>query len=215
MAKLNDSNLGGASGRVGRLVVTNISGYGFVKHRPAKRGSHGASAKQLLIQMRMTMAGNFIANYKNLACHYYGKRRGLKSPYNQAMKNIMDHFVLNYDTNSIVPNYHEIGITKGNLLGIYGPSVAVANPYEVTLSWMNTGNVPADRGADLLQVVMSVDQSFATYYVENAAERQDLTVTVVTPPEFSGKQVHVWMAFVDPVQKIACNSVYMGEVAVL
>lgn len=215
MAKLNDSNLAGSSGKVGRLVVSNVHGYGFLKHRPGRRGSSGATPKQLLVQSRMSLAGNFMANYRPLACLYFGKRKGMNSPFNQAMKNVLTNFAVDYLTNSVIPNYAEIMITKGNLLGVYGPTATANVANQVTVSWIDNSNGSAARALDEAQVVLSVEGSFQTYFAADVATRATGTVDVLTPPEFSGKTVHAWMSFTDPTQMIACNSVYMGTVVLL
>lgn len=49
MSKLTDSLLSGSSGRVGRLVVANVSGVEILKHRPKKR-TKPPTPKQSLIQ---------------------------------------------------------------------------------------------------------------------------------------------------------------------
>ena len=111
MGKLIDSLLSGSSGTIGRIVIANVSGNEILRARPRKRTKEG-SLKQLLIQLRMKKSYDFMLPYKEFAKTNFGTRSGMKSPYNQAITNVLTAFKLDFILNVITPVYSEIEFAR-------------------------------------------------------------------------------------------------------
>ncbi len=65
------------------------------------------------------------------------KRAGLKSPYNQAMANLLQSMPCNMDTLTFSIDYDAIQFTKGNLLEPQPVNVIADDPLSVTITWTN------------------------------------------------------------------------------
>lgn len=213
MGKLIDSLLSGSSGTVGRLVVANVSGNEILRARPRRRTKE-ASAKQLLIQSRMTKSYDFMLPYKEFAKKYYGTRSGMKSPYNQAMTNVLNAFKLDYVLNVITPAYDEIEFARGSLLGAIPIGLTSAAALTFTLDWFENSGADPIRETDLLQVLYLADGETKPVFMENVADRIAATVDIPVPPNFQGKTLHVWLCFRSVDLETVSLSSYAGTVLV-
>lgn len=213
MAKLIDSLLSGSSGKVGRVVVSNLYGTEILRKRPRRRTSE-PTAKQQLIQTRMTLSYQFLNPYKEFAKKYFGKRIGMRSPYNLAMSSVMKAFKLDFDLMEIIPEYNKIEFTKGNLMAPLPVDLTSADPNSFTLEWFDNSGGDTDRENDQLQLLFIADGEFKPTLIENAATRADGIVQIPLANTFSGMDVHVWMTFIDEDGTQAANSAYAGTVLI-
>lgn len=210
MGKIEDSLLAGISGRTGRIVVVNLFGTEITRSRPRK-SRLPPSAKQKLVQTRMRLAANFMASYKGYASLFYGTRMGTKSCYNQAMANLLLNFVIDFDAKTIVPNYPEMGFSKGNLLAPVLTGLTAVAGSKLTLTWQdNSGGVP-ERATDLAQILIAIEDRTGTLFLENACLRSEESFSVTLPLDLIGKKVHVWLAFRNEEKTLVSNSSYLGQ----
>lgn len=212
MGKLYDSLLSGTSGRTGRIVVANVFGNEITRIRPKKRTSQ-PTAKQLLIQNRMKRCAEFMQSYRGYACKYFGIRSGMKSPYNQAMTNLMENFRINYADSTITPDYSAILFSKGNLLAPIPLILNLASAESLEISWQNNSASSTERENDLAQILISAETENQSYFVENAAKRSDGSYTVNLPVNFRNKTIHAWIAFRSADAILASNSQYAGSIS--
>ena len=214
MGKLLDSLLSGSSGTVGRLVVANVSGKEILRSRPQRRTKAG-SIKQLLIQSRMKKSYDFILPYKEFAKVYFGLRSGLKSPYNQAITNVLNAFKLDFVLNVITPVYSEIEFARGPLLSAIPSGLTSLNPLTFTLNWFQNSGGDLLRETDLVQLLFIAEGEAKPVFMENVALRLDATVEIPLPPNFFGKTVHVWLAFRSDDLTLVSLSSYAGSVLIV
>jgi hypothetical protein len=213
MGKLTDSLLSGSYGRIGRLVVANVNGTEILKHRP-KKHQKTTNTKQLLIQERMTACYDFLSNYKAYASKYFGKRIGMRSPYNMAMSSLLLAFKLDYATSQIIPVYPEIAFSKGKLPQAIPTGLSSATPGTFTLQWFNNSGGNLIHETDLAQILYCPEGEINTVLLENVATRVDGTFQTTLPPGWSGKTIHVWMAYVSENNVLASNSAYAGSIEI-
>lgn len=213
MGKLTDSLLSGSSGTVGRLVVANVFGNEILRKRPYRR-TKMPSAKQLLIQLRMKESYDFILPYKEYAKKYFGTRIGMKSPYNQAMTNVLSAFKLDFLLNTITPVYSEIEFSNGPLLSLVPTGLTSPTPLSFMLNWFqNSGGDPL-RETDAVQLLYYAAAERKPVFIENVATRADGTVSVPVPPNLLGKTVHVWAAVRMADLSSVSFSTYAGSVVI-
>ena len=213
MGKLYDSLLSGSSGKIGRLVVANLFGTEILRKRPRKRTA-APTDKQLLVQQRMKRSYDFILPYKEFAREYFGKRIGMKSPYNQAMTTVINAFKLNFVTMQVEPAYAEIDFARGSLMAPLptGLSSLVANTFK--LDWFdNSGGDPV-RQTDQLQVLFIANDEAKPVLMENMSLRPDATVEIPVSAQLSGKTIHVWITFRAADHSAVANSSYAGTVLI-
>jgi len=213
MGKLLNSLLAGSSGTIGRVVVANVFGTEILRARPSRRNSAG-SPKQLLIQLRMDVAYNFLLPYMDFAKNYFGLRSGMKSAYNQAMSNALKAFKLDFVLNQLNPVYSEIEFARGPLLGAVPTGLASAVPQTFDLTWFENSGGNVLRETDLLQLLYVADDAVRPIFMENVAPRLDGTVSIPVAPNLQGKTLHVWMAFRSADLKAVSFSSYVGTILI-
>ncbi len=213
MGKLIDSLLSGASGTVGRLVVANVSGTEILRARPRKRTA-AASAKQLLVQQRMRMTYDFLLPYKEFAKEFFGLRSGMKSPYNQAMTNLLNAFKLDYVLNTVTPTYADIEFARGGLLSVIPTGLSSPAALSLKIDWFENSGGDALRETDRLQVLYVGEDDPRPLFVQNVAARSLATVDIPLPPNYQGKTVHVWLAFQTVDLLSVSLSSYAGSVLI-
>lgn len=102
MARVYDSLLSGTSGKIGRLIAVNRYGKEYIRFHLAHLRK-APSQKQQLLQQRMKNAVTFMDSYKSYACKFFGQRVGGKTRYNQAMTNLLNSLVLDFDNHPSHP----------------------------------------------------------------------------------------------------------------
>lgn len=211
MGKLYDSLLSGTSGRTGRIVVANVYGNEITRIRPRKRTS-APSLKQQLIQMRMKMSADFMASYRTYACLYFGTRVGMKSPFNLAMTNVMENFVIDYVAETITPNYAGIAFSKGKLLGVAPEPLQLPAATTLEVNWSDNSGGNITREGDLAQILIAAENEVNTFFSENTAPRNAGSATVTLPSHLQGKTLNVWLAFRSADESLASSSLYLGTI---
>lgn len=211
MGKIYDSLLSGSSGRTGRIVIANVNGNEISRIRPRKR-TKAPSQKQLLIQQRMKMVIDFMAQYRAYACKHFGYRVGLRSCYNQAFTNVTNSFALDYSNFTITQNYNQVSFSKGNLLAAIPQTISLPSPEILQITWQNNGITTPERETDMLQILMAIEDENNTFFIENAAQRQDETYNINLSNHQLGKTLHLWIAFRSLEQDSVSNSVYLGSI---
>jgi len=213
MGKMYDSLLAGTSGRTGRVVVANVHGSEISKVRPRGR-SRVPSPKQLLIQKRFKLCITFINSYRAYARKHFGTRSGMRSCYNLAMMNLLDHFVIDYAQETITPDYPALAFSHGNLLAPIPTGLTAPTAGTLELEWQNNSMGNAVRGTNLAQIVLAADGEEQSFFIENAAQRSAESYAVALPLNLQAKKLHVWLAFRSDTATEVSNSVYSGSVQV-
>ncbi|MBF0596814.1 MAG: hypothetical protein KBT36_04360 [Kurthia sp.] len=214
MGKITDSLLSGTRGRTGRIVVSNIQGHEISRMRPRKT-ARTATPKQQLVKERFNFAVKFIQGYKTVVKEYYGKRVGLKSPYNVAMSNLLKSIKLDVTDLTFSVNHEEIMFTKGNLLEPQPSSITSDDPLTVNVNWMDNSTDTLDEN-DILYVMYAEENQdkLLSTVVKTTALRKDESVAFQLLPKFQGVDLHIWVSFVNPILQEASNSIYLGLVTV-
>lgn len=214
MGKITDSLLSGTRGRTGRIVVSNIDGIEISRMRP-RRTNRTSTPKQQVIKERFNFASRFIQGYKTLIKSYYGKRIGLKSPYNQAMSNLLQAIPCDMNLLEYTINYDKIQFTKGSLLEVQPLNVNSDDPLTVTINWINNATIEVNEN-DTLVVLYAEDgnDKSQTNLVQTTAKRKTSTYQLQLLPKFQGVSIHIWMSFISELKQEASNSIYLGQILV-
>lgn len=213
MGKIHDSLLSGTTGRTGKIVVTNLFGHEFTRMRPRRRNTP-PTPNQALIQNRMSLAAAFMINYRDFACRYFGKRTGLKSPFNNAFANLLDAYEIDFENQTITLHEEAVMFAKGSLLTIVPTLLESTTPNTFTLEWTDNSGTTDDRQTDLLQILYADPDDNEAILLENVAQRASEAYTATLLPKYQGKTLHVWAAFRDPISNVVSNSTHLGTVVI-
>lgn len=214
MGKVTDSLLAGTQGRTGRVVISNIQGHEISRARPRRRNRTSTPAQQL-VKNRFNFAINLIQGYKEVAKQFYGKRAGLKSPYNMAMGNLLKAAPL--DTENLMFTFRPelVEFTKGNLPQPQPIGLTSNNPLEVTINWQNNGFEPEhDNNTLYIMYAEGTPTQLKSAIHKANATRADETYTFLLPPNLQGAEIYCWISFVDSNSKEAAISAYLGTITV-
>ncbi|MBW1618636.1 MULTISPECIES: DUF6266 family protein [Empedobacter] len=214
MGKVIDSIISGTSGRTGRIVVANVNGYEISRIRP-KKLSKAPTPKQALIKERFNKSVLFLASYKEYAKAFFGTKVGLRSTYNSAMSNVMNALVCDMDNLQILPNYHQIQFSKGKGIDLQPLAISSPTPLTIQIDWENN-SMGSNGETDYMVALLAEDNDLnvGTQFFQTNAIRVDLTYQLSLLPRYQGKELHIWIAFVNPENLFASNSVYVGKIIV-
>jgi hypothetical protein len=212
MARVYDSLLSGVVGKVGRLVVVNRQGMEYVRLQPRTK-SAPPSPKQQLVQLRLKKAMEFISPYKAYACKHFGKREGHKNQYNRALNNLLNSFLLDYQNFTISVNYPNLAFSLGDLSPISEATMSKPNPQTLIISWQNTPITTNNQPTDNLQLLITPDNTFQSYFFENLTGRAAEQFTLALPTNLLNKTLHLYAAFQNLDGTQVSNSTYLGSIS--
>ena len=208
MGRVTNSILSGTSGRTGRVVIANIHGVEVSRARPTTRSS--STDQQNAHRELFRFAVAFLGLYKSFARLYFGKRKGLVTPYNQAQANVMESIQL--AGSDVTINYNQVLISKGNLLEMIPGSVSAGATQGITITWTSNAQPASSNERDLCSIFVYMPARRDGQFFTNVALRQASIATVNMLPLYAGEEAHVWAAFTDEDGTVACNSKYLGAV---
>lgn len=208
MGRVTNSILSGTSGRTGRVVIANVHGVEVSRARPTTRSS--STDQQNAHRELFRFAVAFLGLYKSFARLYFGKRKGLVTPYNQAQANVMESIQL--AGSDVTINYNQVLISKGSLLEMIPGSVSAGAAQAVTVTWTNNAPPASSNERDLCSIFVYLPMRRDGQLFTNVALRQAGAATVTLLPLYAGEEAHVWAAFTDEDGTMACNSKYLGAV---
>lgn len=215
MGKLRDSLISGSSGRIGRIIVSNVFGTEIIKIRP-KKSTKMPTAKQNLIKERFNKSVVFLSSYKEFAKEHYNERKGLVSRYNWALANVLNALYCDMDTLQIIPHYEKIMFSKGKGLRPIPVSITSNTPLTIQINWNNNARPGSTAELDNLLVLIASDEDLddETIFYETTAVRQDQTVELEILPRYQYKTMQVWIAFFNEDLNLASDSSYIGPILV-
>lgn len=208
MGRVTNSILSGTSGRTGRVVIANVHGVEVSRARPTTRSSSTERQNEHRELFRFAVA--FLGLYKPFARLFFGKRKGLVTPYNQAQANVLEN--IGYNGTDVVVNYNQVFISKGPLLDMVPGSVSAGAAQAITVTWSNNAPPASDNESDWCTLFVYLPARMNGQLFAGVAARQAGTATVNMLPLYAGEEAHIWAAFTDEAGTVACNSKYLGSV---
>ncbi len=204
MAKFKQGILGGFKGRVGNVVGSSWKGTDVMKIRPATVTNPNTERQQNQ-RLRFSLVGRFIQANRNLI------QVGFRA-YNKGMT--VQNAAMSYNLANAVkgefPNlnidFSKVQISRGSLAPITAPAITSNDPAALVLNWINNSFVGSANDSDQLSVSLSDVASREVLYFLNCASRQDTTVTLNVPIEWSGRTVEV-LTFFNALQNTVVTSV--------
>lgn len=213
MATFEKGILGGFSGKVGNVVGARWRGKNVMRSLP-QRGNRTATAKQEEQRIKFKTVIGFLSPIVDILNSYFGSPQGDKSRSNLATSYHLKNAVI-YTPTSTVMDYAKVLISKGDLRGIDGGTVAAAATQTLNFGWQdNSGQGKATATDALMVVVYSPDLNL--FYTNTAVATRDATTATITLPNYMASfKVEVWASFSKPETNFAAISTYMGDVTVL
>ncbi|MFK8061468.1 MAG: DUF6266 family protein [Polaribacter sp.] len=213
MATFEKGILGGFSGKVGNVVGSRWRGKNVMRSLP-QRGNYTATAKQEEQRQKFKTVIGFLSPIVDVLTRYFGSPQGDKSRSNLATSYHLKNAVVS-TPQGMAMDYAKVLISKGELRGIDGGTIAAAAGRVLNFGWQdNSGQGKATATDAFMVVVYAPDLNL--FYTNLAVATRDATTASITLPEFMASfEVEVWASFSKPETNFAAISTYMGAVTVL
>ena len=213
MATYQKGILGGFSGKVGNVVGARWRGQDVMRSLP-QRGDYKPTEDQLLQRERFKTVITFLTPIKPVLSKFFGKKQGVKSPYNLATSYHLRE-ALTAIPGGFEMDFAKVLISKGDLRGLDTPTLAAAANQVLDVGWVdNSGQGNADALDQLVVVVYApATQLYQTF--EFVGTREETAVQLTLPAFMAGQEVQTWATFVTQDAKLAAISSYLGAVTVL
>ena len=212
MATFEKGILGGFSGKVGNVVGARWRGKNVMRSLP-QRGNYTATAKQEEQRLKFKTVIGFLSPIVAILHSYFGSPQGDKSRSNLATSYHLKNAVVTTPTGTVM-DYAKVLISKGDLRGIDGGTIAAAARQTLNFGWQdNSGQGKATATDTLMVVVYAPDLNL--FYTNTAVATRDATTASVTLPNYMASfEVEVWASFSKPETNFAAISTYMGAVTI-
>lgn len=214
MATIKSGILGGLSGKVGNVVGSSWKGISYLRSLP----SHVTDANTLAqrtSRMKMRLVMQFLKTCTPLVRVGFNGYAVKMSAFNAATSYNYHHGITGVYPD-LALDYSSLLITRGNLAGGEGVSVAVPEPGKVTVNWIdNSGTGNAQPGDTALLLVYNPVKGAAVFRMQGNS-RLDGGATVDLPASLGGDELHCFLGFADFTRlgnrDSVSNSLYAGSV---
>ncbi|WP_234110026.1 MULTISPECIES: DUF6266 family protein [Chryseobacterium] len=213
MGEIKKGILGGFRGTVGTVVGSTYRGKSIIRSRPT--ASHKPpTEEQLLQRKKFRLVIKFLNPLQGIQSQLFGSRAGVKSRVNLAVSYTLREAVkvVNGEPELL---FNKVLITKGELSGFKNPQVTLQAGGVVTCSWEDNSGQATAAEDDVFGSAIYCPELNEFVLTDGIAMRAELTAEQVVPDSFTGKQVQVYLWFRNAAGKIACTSLYMGEMMIL
>lgn len=213
MGTIKKGILGGFSGTVGTVVGANWRGMDVMRSRPKSSGSN-PTPLQLLQRQKFALAIKFQNALRSMQSRLYGENSGVRSRVNLAAGYLLKEVVAEQNGEAVLM-MNKVIITKGDLTGFQNLTVVAGSNQTLVFDWEDNSNQMLAQSTDIFCTAVFEEES-GIFNVQEGPEQRDATqATLALPDNWSGKTVHVYAFFQNVAQNKACNSLYLGTVAVL
>lgn len=213
MATFEKGILGGFSGKVGNVVGSRWRGKNIMRSLP-QRGSYAPTARQEEQREKFKTVIGFLSPIVEILSLYFGSPQGDKSRSNLATSYHLKNAVVSTPL-GMVMDYPKVLISKGELRGLDGGTLAEAANRVLNFTWQDNSGQGKATATDSFMVVVYAPE-LNLFYTNVAVATRDATTATVTLPDFmTGFEVEVWASFHKPGTNFAAMSTYMGAITVL
>ncbi|APZ47433.1 hypothetical protein BW723_14565 [Polaribacter reichenbachii] len=213
MATFEKGILGGFSGKVGNVVGSRWRGKNIMRSLP-QRGKYTPTTKQEEQRLKFKTVISFLSPIVEILSQYFGSPQGDKSRTNLATSYHLKNAVVS-TPQGMVMDYAKVLISKGDLRGLDGATVAAATGRLLNLNWQDNSGQGKATSTDALMAVVYAPDLNLFYSGTNLATRDATSVSITLPPFMLGFEVEVWASFYKPDTNFAATSTYLGAVTVV
>ena len=211
MARVNESMHGHFTGKVGKLVGGNWNGVDYVRSI-GKRKNTEASPSQQDHRLKMALAGGFTRTIKQVVKEGFRSAAVKMSGYNAAVRYLLKNAITGKFPDYKI-DYSKVKISRGENPGMVGATAASPAAETVTFNW-NTKDVSgAVQPTDKAILVAYCEAFNVSAFTILGPDRSTGTGSLVMP-EYSGQEVHTWLAFIATDGKTVFDSSYTGMVKI-
>ncbi|MGV3761744.1 DUF6266 family protein [Parapedobacter sp.] len=206
---------GGFSGKVGNVVGAHWRGIDYMRSLPRVSKGRPVTEEQLMHRVRFAAAVAFAKPISYVFNVGYGKLAKQKlSGYNLAVRQIYKEAIAGeYPDISVDPAL--VRISEGDLVRPRNPLVEALPGQVLRVAWIDNTRPRTKSDHSDQAIAVAYNPAKAEYHYDiGSATRLDEELMLELPDYFEGDEVHVYFGMVSKTGGIACNSLYLGTVAV-
>jgi len=220
MATIKNGILGGLSGKVGNVVGGTWKGISYLRALPS-HVTQANSPAQLSARQKISLVNRFLKTCVPLVRIGFNGFAQKMSAYNAATSYNF-HNAIGGDYPDHVLDYPSIAVARGNLAGGDGVGCTSTEAGKLSFSWNDNSGADNANNSDTAMLLVFNPAKESSVYLLQAASRGDGSAEVNVPIDFTGDEVHCYLAFADLGSMVGgqprdhvSNSVYAGAVTVV
>ena len=212
MGKINQGILGGFSGQVGNVIGANWKGIDYMRIKPANVANPRTEAQvdqrskfSTVLQFLQPLKGFIKVGFRGYAIKMTEFNSAMSYNLNNAVVGTYPDFLVDF-TNSLV--------SRGGLTGALNPTVESIAVGQINFAWVDNTVDGNARATDKAMVLAYNPSKKEAVYVTDGVDRSVANQTLTVPDQYSGDEVHAFIAFISEDGKEVANSKYIGSVVV-
>jgi hypothetical protein len=211
MARIEESMHGGFRGKVGKLVGGKWNGVDYVRSIGARSNKPSTSGQQDH-RSKMALAVNFTRSIKKVVRVGFRDKAIRMSGYNAALKDLLKNAITGESPDFRI-DYSKVMVCRGEGRGPIGASASSPAAETITFKW-NTRNVSGEVLPTDKAILVAFCEAFnVSAFTIQGPDRSTGTGSLEMP-EFSGQEVHTWLAFISADGETVFDSSYTGVVKI-
>ncbi|HEX6431547.1 MAG TPA: DUF6266 family protein [Niastella sp.] len=211
MARIEESMHGGFRGKVGKLVGGKWNGIDYVRSI-GKRTNTEATPNQQNHRSKLALAGSFTRTIKKVVKVGFRDGAVRMSGYNAAVRDLLKNAITGESPNYRI-DYSQVMVCKGEGRGPIGATASSPAAETITFKWSTRNETGEVKPTDKVILVAYCEAFNVSAYTIQGPDRSTGTGSLEMP-EFSGQEVHTWLAFISADGKTVFESSYTGMVKI-
>jgi len=209
MATLSSNSVfGRISGKVGDRIYSSWKGISYVRAKPVKV-NNPKTAAQLDQRAKFAVIIKFLQPLTVFLRVGFKSKTARMSAFNAAMSyNLMNAIGGTYPDYCI--DYSKVMVSMGTLPEALNPTAVTCSAGKIEFSWEDNRNAMANDRVFL--IIYNPAKEVAT--IEGCNARMEGGQTISLPADFSGDEVHCYIAFENAGQSVVSNSLYVGTLVI-
>lgn len=210
MGKISHGILGAFKGKVGPVVGSTHRGEAVVKSRPTSLRNPRTPAQQAQRQRFALVTGFFRTARPMVELGFTTGTARITSVNAAVSYNIRNGITGEFPDQGL--DYPALLVCRGSLSGVKGAVASATEPGRIELTWAdNTGRGSAGHDDAVLVMVYNAAQQEPVFSFGDA-HRADTALSLALPDDYTGEELHVWMAFRNAGGSATSDSTYVAGV---
>jgi hypothetical protein len=212
MGRINQGISGGFSGTVGTVVGGNWKGIDYMRAKETGR-SDARSAAQLDQRARFLTVIAFLKPLKDFLRVGFKSRAVRMSAFNAATSYHLEKALQGISPDYAI-DYSKVMVSQGPLPGVLNPLAISGAGGQIKFTWENNSRAYHALGDDqVIMVIYNPLKEMAIPFM-GSGTRMGGSQTITLPANFSGDEVHCYIAFQKSNQSVISDSRFVGSLTV-
>jgi hypothetical protein len=208
MARIGRGILDIFSGTLGTVVGSSWKGIEYMRSKSRKKRK-SFTEEQLEQQKRFSFGVKFMNIMRDLFQTTFKGHEDEMTQVNNALSHLLKNAMTGTSPNLRI-DYSQLYVAKGSIPQPKNGAATAPTPGEISFTWTDNSNIGKAKETDIAVLVVFCDELQEVEYAIGTATRNGGSATLAVP-QFAGKIVHTWLAFLSDKKKEASPSVFTGE----